>query len=178
MASMSAKDIVSETTGWVIVHPDNQVEMDYFGTHRYLNDEKMEQYRPGCTRIKVKLVPIEDKLTQIHVFNNRDRVHMTVYTAPEEAVWFPEIAYDGYNHPLPRPPREIINETPTYVGKCIFTMSEYIVLWFLREIREGRMAPEEVQLFCNLEPIEINANGELIDEWPDGFFCERAELLF
>lgn len=176
---MNAKDIVSQTTGWVIVHPEDSagpswVEIDYFSTHHC--DGGVEKYRPGCTRVKVRLVPIEDDLTQIHVFSSRDKVSI-MHTASDGSVWFPEIAYGGYQ-PLPKTPREIIGEAHTYVGKCIFTMSEYIILWFLQEIREKRMTPEEVQLFCDGQRIRIDSDGELIDEWPGGFFSERAKLLF
>ncbi len=52
-----AEKIISETTGWVIVHPNGWVEMDYFSG---MSDEGMERYRPGCVRVKVRLVPIED----------------------------------------------------------------------------------------------------------------------
>lgn len=61
----NAKEIVSNTTGWVIVHPEysnhpNWVEMDYFGDIRRMDDETLKKYRPRCIRVKVRLVPIED----------------------------------------------------------------------------------------------------------------------
>ncbi len=55
-----AEKIVSETTGWVIVHPDGRVETDYFSEPRRMSDESLEKYRPGCVRVKVQLIPIED----------------------------------------------------------------------------------------------------------------------
>ncbi len=62
---MNARDIVSETTGWVIVHPEDGkhpvwVETDYFTARRRLGKEDMERYRPGCIQVRVKLVPIEE----------------------------------------------------------------------------------------------------------------------
>jgi len=118
------------------------------------------------------------RLTQIFAFTARSEVHDTAYTRPEGSVWFPEIAYDGYIHPLPKTPQEIIAEAHTLVGRCVFTMSEYVILWFLHEIREEWMKPEEVQLFCNRKQISIDRTGELINRWPGGFFRERGRLLF
>ncbi len=116
-------------------------------------------------------------LTQIYAFSDRSKVFMTNDIAPKEAVWFPEIAYGGYNV-LPKTPREIIEEAHTYIGKCIFTMNEYIILWFLREIGQGFLKSEDLQLFCDMESIRIDETGELIDKWPGGFFPYRAKLLF
>ena len=116
-------------------------------------------------------------LTKIYAFSERSKVFMPINITPEKVVWFPEIAYIGYNV-LPKMPCEIINEAHTLIGKCIFTMNEYIILWFLKEIGQGFMKSEDLKLFCDMEPIRIDETGELIDKWPGGFFCERAQLLF
>jgi hypothetical protein len=82
------------------------------------------------------------------------------------------------NRTLPFHPAEQIANAHRLVGQNIVTLSEYIILWFLREIGEGRMQPEDVELFCDGSRIRIDVEGELIDKWPGGFFRERAELLF
>lgn len=46
-----AKEIVKNTTGWVIVHPNGWVEMDYFA-----HGLDTTKYRPGCVRVHVRLV--------------------------------------------------------------------------------------------------------------------------
>jgi hypothetical protein len=91
--------------------------------------------------------------------------------------WFPEIG-DLYERPCPIHPAEQIENAHRLVGTTFITLSEHIILWFLREITEGRMEPEDVELHCDGQRIRIDAEGELIDEWPGGFFRERAALLF
>jgi hypothetical protein len=94
-------------------------------------------------------------------------------------VWFPEIKFRHAGaSPTPLHPAEQIELCPQMVGKTIITLSEYIILWFLREIGEGRMQPEDVELYCDGERIRIDVEGELIDKWPGEFFRERANLLF
>ena len=91
-------------------------------------------------------------------------------------VWFPEI--DVKFSPTPLHPVEQIELCPKMVGKDIVTLSEYIILWFLCEVREWRMEPHEVELYCDGHRIRIDMDGELIDRWPGGFFRERGALLF
>jgi len=67
---------------------------------------------------------------------------------------------------------------PKLIGKNIIILSEHIILWFLREIREGWLESEDIELYCDGQPIRIDYKGELIDRWPGGFFIERADLLF
>jgi hypothetical protein len=94
-------------------------------------------------------------------------------------VWYPEIKYKhGAAAPKPVHPVDQIEMCPELVGKVVVTLSEYIILWFLREIREGNMGPEDLELYCDGQRIRVDSAGELIDRWPDGFFTERADLLF
>jgi hypothetical protein len=60
----------------------------------------------------------------------------------------------------------------------VVTLSEFVILWFLREVREGRMVPDSVELYCDGNRIRIDMDGELIDRWPEGFYRDRADLLF
>jgi len=91
--------------------------------------------------------------------------------------WFPEVG-EMYGRPMPIHPAVQIKNCPRLVGKTFPTLSEHIILWFLREIAEGRMEPDDVQLWCDGHLIRIDKDGELIDKWPGGFFRERAALLF
>lgn len=90
--------------------------------------------------------------------------------------WFPEVKpFMGRAAPLH--PAAQIEIAPTLVGKTFVTLSEYIILWFLREIREGRMKPDEVELRCDGKRMEIDEDGDFRG-WPGGFYRERANLLF
>jgi len=90
-----------------------------------------------------------------------------------EILWFPEL-----NGGSPLLPADQIELCPMLVGRAFVTLSEYIILWFLREIREGRLEPADVELHCDEERIRIDYEGELINSWPGGFYRERAALLF
>jgi predicted ATPase len=67
------------------------------------------------------------------------------------------------------------------------THSEHTVLRVLRRIREGVLAPEQLAiLYVDLDDagrafvrrLEVDAEGDLVDGWPGGFFDERlAEVL-
>ncbi len=93
-------------------------------------------------------------------------------------VWFPEIKYRYGVSPKPVHPADQIELCPQLVGKVIITLSEYVILWFLREIEQGNLVPEDVELYCDGQRIRIDETGELVDKWPGGFFRERAALLF
>ena len=99
-------------------------------------------------------------------------------------IYFPEIK-DG----LPLLPREIIKLCPTIEGKIIVTTSEYIILWFLREVRHKKIKPNDLLIFLHadipagqwweqMRLMEIDEEGEFKTRWPNGFFTERAALLF
>ncbi len=64
------------------------------------------------------------------------------------------------------------------------THSENLVLRVQRLVRERALSPEEVSIVYVgsstgagswVQPIRMNDRGELIDEWPGGFFTERAQ---
>jgi hypothetical protein len=93
-------------------------------------------------------------------------------------VWFPEIKYEHGRPPKPVHPVDQIELCPNLVGKNIITLSEYIILWFLQEIREGRMTPGDMELYCDGNLIRIDDEGELIDGWPGGVLGMRWSLLF
>ncbi len=96
-----------------------------------------------------------------------------------DVTWFPEIKYiHGGAAPKPVHPSEQIELCSGLVGMSVVTLSEYIILWFLQEIGEGRMVPKDVELYCDGKRIRIDETGELIDKWPGGFYQERADLLF
>ncbi|MCU0262323.1 MAG: AAA family ATPase [Candidatus Nanopelagicales bacterium] len=69
----------------------------------------------------------------------------------------------------------------------IETHSEHLVLRLLRRVREGVLAPEDLAiLYVDLDDagaafvrrLEVDAEGDLVDGWPGGFFDERlAEVL-
>jgi hypothetical protein len=67
------------------------------------------------------------------------------------------------------------------------THSEHLVLRLLRRVREGALAPADLAiLYVDLDEdgaafvrrLEVDADGDLVDGWPGGFFDERlAEVL-
>jgi len=67
------------------------------------------------------------------------------------------------------------------------THSEHLVLRLLRRVREGALDPADLSiLYVDLDDagaafvrrLEVDAEGDLIDGWPGGFFDERlAEVL-
>lgn len=67
------------------------------------------------------------------------------------------------------------------------THSEHLVLRLLRRVREGALAAHDLAiLYVDLDDggaafvrrLEVDANGDLIDGWPGGFFDDRlAEVL-
>lgn len=95
----------------------------------------------------------------------------------DNPVWFPEISVVG-PYPIPVHPAAQIELVPSLVGKTIITMSEHIILAFLRMIADGDMDLSDFQLYCSGRRIRVDGDGELIDKWDGGFFCERAQLLF
>ncbi len=125
------------------------------------------------------------ELTRIYS-HSRDTINgLTIYAEDEgengnysNLVWFPEIKYKRGMATMPVHPADLIELCPELVGKMVVTLSEHIILWFLREIGEGHMEPHEVELYCGGHRIRIDVDGELIDKWPGGFFRERADLLF
>jgi len=69
----------------------------------------------------------------------------------------------------------------------IETHSEHLILRLLRRIREQQLKPDVVNiLYINTKPgeqttvtsMKIGDDGDFIEQWPEGFFAERAEELF
>jgi hypothetical protein len=112
-------------------------------------------------------------MTYIYASSN-DEIPVLSY---DDYVWYPEVGMRG-NRPVPVHPRKQLEDAHKLVGRTVMTNSEYIILWFLREIGEGRLDPSGVVLSCDGQLIRIDSDGELIDRWPGGFYRERAALLF
>jgi hypothetical protein len=91
--------------------------------------------------------------------------------------WFPEL-YEANGLTLPRLIPEIMQHCHDLYGQTIVTTSEIIILWFLREVRHGQLKADDLELYCDNRRIRVDDDGELIDRWTDGFFRERANLLF
>ena len=104
---------------------------------------------------------------------------------------FPELrdmAYQRYSEYIPRHPSELLTMLHQLLGKTFVTVSEHLILMFLKEVRDGRMHPDELRIYCvdnsdfrhNHLPgrrIMVDEDGDM-DDWPGGFFRERAGLLF
>ena len=83
-------------------------------------------------------------------------------------VWFPETKFlNGTYIPLREP--EILARIPDLKGKTIVTVSETLILGFLREIRLGRMRTDELELWCGDRKIAIGTSGDMIDMWDGGW---------
>ncbi len=77
---------------------------------------------------------------------------------------------------------EVLAEASINRQIIIETHSENMLLRLQRMIREGRLAPNDLSvLYVNssdatgswVTPLSFGADGELLDEWPHGFFEER-----
>lgn len=64
------------------------------------------------------------------------------------------------------------------------THSEHLVLRLLRRVREGVLRPGDLNILyvdlladgaAHVRRLEVDADGELVDGWPGGFFDERLE---
>jgi hypothetical protein len=114
------------------------------------------------------------RLTRIYARSS----HTEGFEIPHtDVVWYPEVSYYG-DRAVPVHPDFLVRQAPWLVGLNVLTDSEYIILWFLREITEGRMEPSELELYCDGQRIRVDNDGELIDKWPGGFYRLRAALLF
>lgn len=70
------------------------------------------------------------------------------------------------------------HEVPSLVGKTFVTVSEIPILFFMREIRKGRLRTDELELWCGDRRIELSNKGEFIDYWDGGFFELGFHLRF
>jgi predicted ATPase len=69
----------------------------------------------------------------------------------------------------------------------IETHSEHLILRLLRRVRERHVNPKDISiLFVGsndamrtvITPLPVSEDGDFIEQWPGGFFDERAEELF
>ncbi len=91
--------------------------------------------------------------------------------------WFPETKFlSGEYNPLTE--YEILMKCPDLVGKTFVTVSEIPILFFMREIRKGRLRTDEVELWCGDRLIELSSDGGFIDYWDGGFFETGFRLRF
>jgi len=93
--------------------------------------------------------------------------------------WFPELT--GYGDCCllrPLTEYEILMKCPSLVGKTFVTVSEIPILFFMREIRKGRMRTDELELWCGDVEITVSDNGMMVDCWDGGFFELGFNLRF
>lgn len=92
-------------------------------------------------------------------------------------VWFPETRFAGYYGDVPLTNPEILKLIPELTGKSIVTLSETVILMFLREVRLGR--EPGLELWCGGDQMSISKNGEIIDYWDGpGMFETGFNLRF
>jgi hypothetical protein len=78
---------------------------------------------------------------------------------------------------------------PELIGRTFVTVSEHLILMSLKEVRDGRIAPEGLRIYCVDQTdfksnrgylpgrrIRVDLEGDLVDDWPGGFFAECLEL--
>jgi len=92
-------------------------------------------------------------------------------------VWFPENTFSA-GWTISCTEWEILMRCPQLVGKTIVTVSEIPILFFLREIRKGRMRTDELELWCGDRRIGVGIDGDMIDYWDGGFFELGFNLRF
>jgi hypothetical protein len=92
-------------------------------------------------------------------------------------VWFPETKFtSGEYNPLTE--WEILRKCPNLIGRTFVTVSEIPILFFMREIRKGRMRTNELELWCGDRLIELSSDGRFVDMWDGGFFELGFNLRF
>ena len=106
---------------------------------------------------------------------------------------FPEVTTMDMERPkgyltIPKHPSELITMLPRLINTTFVTVSEHIILMFLKHVRDGKIDPIELRLYCvdrtdfdNPHPpgrrIWVDSEEDM-DDWPGGFFRERGGLLF
>jgi len=63
------------------------------------------------------------------------------------------------------------------------TLAEIPLLRLLKEVREGNLVPEDLKVIVmtadgKKETPRVDAAGEFVDRWSEGFFAARAQELF
>ncbi|MHC4298015.1 MAG: hypothetical protein ACYS7Y_11990 [Planctomycetota bacterium] len=93
--------------------------------------------------------------------------------------WFPELCDVDYDEiPMPRTEDEQLGLCTHLRGKTFVTVSEIIILTFLRKIRLGDMRTDELELYCAGRRIEVDVQGDMLDHWDGGFFEAGFNLRF
>ena len=128
----------------------------------------------------------------IHTTTNSSLV-LSQFSKGKDMYIFPEIM-EG----RPLSPNEIVLCCPEILtnGKPIVTVSEHIILFALMCIGKTtakatsgesppvHIGPADIEISFHFgngrEPqlLRVDGSGEFIDRWPNGFFNERASLLF
>jgi len=99
-------------------------------------------------------------------------------TQVENCWWFPELRFLGSRDIIPLHEAEQLDLLDELIGTTFVTVSETIILMFLSEVRHGRMAANDLELYCNGRRIELSGFGDMIDFWDGGFFETSFNLRF
>lgn len=86
---------------------------------------------------------------------------------------------------------DILIESTEATGRAnqvlVETHSEHLILRVQRRIREGSLDPQQVSVLyvdqapngdATVKKLRLDAHGDFIDEWPNGFFDDRLTELF
>ena len=102
---------------------------------------------------------------------------LMVVTPGDMDFWFPELKVVG-NVTVPLNEMEQLFLLPKLIETTFVTMSEIIILMFLREVRKGRMDAKDLELYCDNQQIAVSTDGCMIDYWAGGFFETGFNLRF
>jgi hypothetical protein len=105
---------------------------------------------------------------------------------------FPEIdTVPGPGHsrvPCMLSDKEQVEAAHGLSGLTMITCSEIFLLYQLREVARGKTEPCELQIHwvfpkkegCawKTKRLEVDEDGEFLEQWPNGFFDERNEIIF
>jgi hypothetical protein len=106
-----------------------------------------------------------------------DQVRCVRTRAIHNGTWFfPEIDYGHEGGPVARHPSQTLKLVPIMIGFNIITMSEHIVLAFQQLVRQKKIDPLLLRLYCGNTSVYFDLDGDL-EYWPNGFFSERLGLL-
>ena len=92
--------------------------------------------------------------------------------------WFPELRFLGSKDIIPLHEAEQLDLLNELTGTTFVTVSETLILMFLREVRLGHMAADDLELYCNGRRIELSKDGDMLDYWDGGFFGTGFNLRF
>jgi len=102
---------------------------------------------------------------------------LMVNTPGDMDFWFPELQnVENVVVPLNHKQQRFL--LPKLIETTFVTMSEIIILTFLREVRKGRMDAKDLELYCDNRRIEVAMNGDMIDYWDGHFFETGFNLRF